>query len=33
MPLIGAKSFISSKGFFGTSVSFTVWVFDMTSSV
>jgi hypothetical protein len=33
MPLIGARSFISSNGFFGISVSLTVWVFDITSSV
>ena len=33
MPVIGAKSRIRSNGFFGISVSFTVCVFDITSSV
>ena len=33
MPVIGARSFIRSYGFFGISVSFTVCVFDMISSV
>ena len=31
--VMGAKSFIRSNGFFGTSVSFTVCVFDIMSSV
>ena len=31
--VIGAKSRIRSNGFFGTSVSLTVWVFDIMSSV